>query len=61
MNPATRSQARALRDRRANEWMTEAERLQIDVDDPCVGGRRNDVEIQGRCGDPAPGLQDLVY
>ena len=60
MNTATISQARALRDRRANERMPEAKRLQIDVDDARLGGRRNSIEIQVCSGDGAAGPQDLA-
>ena len=39
-------EAGALRDRRANERMPEAKRLQIEVDDAGLGGRHSGVEIQ---------------
>ena len=52
--------ARALRDRRANERMTEAEHLQIDIDDACPGSWRSHVEIQGFPGDDASRPEDLT-
>ena len=52
--------ARALRDRRPNERMAEAERLKIDVDDPRLDRRHSNVEIQGSPGDFTACVQHLA-
>jgi hypothetical protein len=40
--------------------MAEAEHLQIDVDDACLGSGRSDVEIQDFPGDDAGRPEDLA-
>jgi hypothetical protein len=54
-------QACALRDSRADERMSEAERVKVDVDNAGIGRRLSGVEIQGCPGDGAGRLEDLAY
>ena len=52
---------RALRDRRTNERMAEAEHLKIDVHDPRLNRRHGNVQIQGSSGDCTCRVENLAY
>src|SRR4051812_11930940 len=53
-------QAGALCDRRANEWMPEADGLQIGGDDAGLDRRRSVFEIESGPGDRAARGEDLL-
>jgi hypothetical protein len=52
MNPPPLPHRRALRDRRANQRMAEAQCPQVNVDDASLDGRRSNVNIQGSSATP---------
>jgi hypothetical protein len=53
-------EARALRDRRPDEWVPEPDGLQVGIDDSCLGGGRWGVDIEPGARDRAGGVQDLA-
>jgi hypothetical protein len=57
---AALSQARALRDGRADQWMPEADGVRNEVDDAGVDGVARIIDIDRAAGDGARGVQDLA-
>jgi hypothetical protein len=60
MDTPTFPQAGALRDRRPDQRMPEADRLQIGVHDTRLDRRPTDIEIHGNAGNEAARLKNFV-